>query len=576
MRGEHGSLKKNILIILIQMMIIVDIIIAVSNYTALKEIRRQVSDYSDIMVKFYMQQMDKEFDDVEKALVNLLIFDNNIEAIEIKEDANELELASYALSNSLKELSALYRDMNGFLIYNEKNDLMLCNDSSGNSTKERMALKSYVYEGLHQEDTFIYDNWNICKIDEKYYFVRLVRNARTTVGVYVCVNTFTDQLKDIAEDGFDYIFFSDGVDEIYTEEISLLDIEAKRADFEEEIMLNGKEYIIVKDSSSKGAFTLMGLLWKERLFSGFKKVVIVGILFQIGTVAGACVLCFILNERISKPIKKIVREMVKVGEGNLNSQLFLGQTFSEFLAIQEQFNFMVKQINRLTVEVYEEKLSKQEATLRYLQLQVNPHFFMNSLNVLYILILTQKMDKAKVMTMGLVKYSRYTLRFHEQAVTILEELKFLENYMEIQRIRFLHSPDFKYYIEEDCEQVKIPRLLIHTFLENSLKYAANSQNKVKINLNISWLHGKREFVKICLEDNGNGYPEEVLRRIYEEKVFIDKNGEEHYGITNAIQRFRIWYGDSGKIHIFNGEAGGASVEIWIPAEEGEENESADC
>lgn len=59
------------------------------------------------------------------------------------------------------------------------------------------------------------------------------------------------------------------------------------------------------------------------------------------------------------------------------------QTSEEFEIVNQRFNSMMSQIEALKIDIYEERLSKQKTELQHLQLQLNPHFFLNSLNIIY-------------------------------------------------------------------------------------------------------------------------------------------------------------------------------------------------
>ena len=71
------------------------------------------------------------------------------------------------------------------------------------------------------------------------------------------------------------------------------------------------------------------------------------------------------------------------------------------------FNNMLEEIDKLKSDVYEEKISRQKAELKHLQGQVNPHFYLNSLNIIYTLARTGELELLEEMCTCLIDYFRY-------------------------------------------------------------------------------------------------------------------------------------------------------------------------
>lgn len=75
-----------------------------------------------------------------------------------------------------------------------------------------------------------------------------------------------------------------------------------------------------------------------------------------------------------------------------------------------EFNRMADQIKKLKIDVYEEQLNKQRAELKHLQLQINPHFFLNSLNIIYSFTFTGQYDLIQKMSLYLMRYFAICLK----------------------------------------------------------------------------------------------------------------------------------------------------------------------
>lgn len=563
------SLKYNIVAVLSLVSIVVSLLLLIVNGIVSNEIRMQVSEANSNVLKLYMQQMDESFYNIERSLVNLLLYDDNIITIESASSESRRQLAIQGISSKLSELNSLYKDMDGLFMWNAEKKIMLINNTTGNPIEEKSHLREYIKQSILDEETTVYDDWKIYKINNKYYFIRLVRSGITTVGAFVNVDNFTDKFSRLTSEELEYIYFIDDNGRPLTTVLKLqqLTMDTTMTKNNDYLNLDGEEYIVVGHASTKGAFYLRGLTLKKKILSGLKKVQMVNVLFCISILCVIVNLFRVLNHKISKPVDDIIEGMTRLEEGDWDIRLEMEGNFDEFCKIKNQFNRMASQINQLKIDIYEEHISKQNAELKYLQLQINPHFFMNSLNVIYSLVVTRNDEIIKKMLLGLVKHCRYTLKVNENLVYISEELNFIENFVEIQRMRFYYKLDYKVTIDEGILNHKILPLIIHTFIENSIKYAVSDMKTVSINLSItSKQRENQSFILICIEDNGPGFSKEVLKSLSEVETFVDQEGEEHYGITNVLQRFWIRYKISDGIILTNTEQGGAKVEIWLPQE----------
>lgn len=97
---------------------------------------------------------------------------------------------------------------------------------------------------------------------------------------------------------------------------------------------------------------------------------------------------------------------------------------------------MCQELYQLKVQIYEEKLRKADTELQYLNLQIKPHFFLNSLNIIYNLALTKNFREILEMSRCLMDYFRYTFRSSDSLVPVDEELQHMKNYSHYQELRY--------------------------------------------------------------------------------------------------------------------------------------------
>ncbi|MFI8377300.1 sensor histidine kinase [Leeuwenhoekiella sp. NPDC079379] len=131
--------------------------------------------------------------------------------------------------------------------------------------------------------------------------------------------------------------------------------------------------------------------------------------------------------------------------------------------------------------------SQLETELRFLRSQISPHFFFNTLNNIYSLSL-EKSENTPDTILKLSDLMRYLLyETKEKRQSLAKEIKFINNYLDLERIRYNHKLDLSFNVTGNPRGKKIaPMLLIH-FIENGFKHGANKNIgmvSIKIDLTI--------------------------------------------------------------------------------------------
>lgn len=132
---------------------------------------------------------------------------------------------------------------------------------------------------------------------------------------------------------------------------------------------------------------------------------------------------------------------------------------------------------------------KTEGELSLLRQQINPHFFFNTLNNLYALSLTQD-KRTPEMILQLSELMRYVIyRCREKTVSLEEEIKYIQDYIQLQSIRLYRKLDYHFDIEVKDQELRVPPLLFIILVENAFKHGVEPAE------NDAFLH-------LCLESTG--------------------------------------------------------------------------
>lgn len=230
----------------------------------------------------------------------------------------------------------------------------------------------------------------------------------------------------------------------------------------------------------------------------------------------------------------------------------------------EDFTWLYGSFNHMAEEIsssHEKDLKLIRSELDNLKLQVNPHMLLNSLTMIYSMAETGQDSLIQRFTMYLVNYFRYCLKETNSLVSVSAELKFVENYLELQKIRYPGELSGNYYVEDGLEEAKIPPLLIQNFVENATKYARLPKATVEV---LIWVHRKDDVLCITVQDTGKGMEPGMLQTLNEGKDYVDSDGVRHIGVWNCKRRLAAFFGNAASITIKSKIDSGTIVEIRMP------------
>jgi two-component system LytT family sensor kinase len=211
---------------------------------------------------------------------------------------------------------------------------------------------------------------------------------------------------------------------------------------------------------------------------------------------------------------------------------------------------------RIELKLEEQKRLLLEARLDALQRQINPHFLFNTLNSIASLV-RMKPELAREMIVKLANILRALLKEHDSYVPLSEELKFTDDYLDIEVVRF--GAD-KLRVEKEIDPqtlgILVPSILLQPLIENSIKHGLEPRiNGGTVTLR-SRLEGDR--VRIEVADDGVGMgnqPASALRR-----------SGSGIGMKNVQERLDVLYGDQASFSVVSNPGRGTLVTIELPVE----------
>lgn len=243
---------------------------------------------------------------------------------------------------------------------------------------------------------------------------------------------------------------------------------------------------------------------------------------------------------------------------------------SNYIVEKDMMHLMQEELNQKNLKLMEEirvraelERTLKDTEIQALQSQVNPHFLFNVLNTLGRLALIEKAPKTQEMAYALAETLRYILKNINQMVSLEDELAHIERYLKIQSVRFGERIRFKLDIQEDIKKIKVPSMILQTFVENAINHGLEPKEESGI-VKVTG-YSMEEGAVIEITDNGVGIPEDKLQVILGDGGDIGAISQSTgIGINNVNKRLVYYYGPDYKIKIRSVPNEGTTVTIRIP------------
>ena len=210
---------------------------------------------------------------------------------------------------------------------------------------------------------------------------------------------------------------------------------------------------------------------------------------------------------------------------------------------------------RTEMTLEDQKRLLLEARLDALQRQINPHFLFNTLNSIASLVRSQP-EMARVMTVKLANILRALLKDHDTYVPLRDELKFTDDYLDIEVVRFGSD---KLRIEREIDprtlDILVPSILLQPLIENSIKHGLEPRIHGGTVTLRSRMEADRVFIEVADDGVGMGQrPASALAR-----------GGAGIGMKNVQERLEVLYGGQARFTVDSHPGRGTLVTIDLPA-----------
>ncbi|MEH7501225.1 sensor histidine kinase [Neobacillus drentensis] len=322
------------------------------------------------------------------------------------------------------------------------------------------------------------------------------------------------------------------------------------------------EKYYINTIANKGDYTYVSAITDK----GWKKLSIVR-----GTMWGVIIFLIIIailisysfTRNYSRRINKIVSIIRQVEKGNLDARIPESKHEDELSKIAVNINSMLTELNNYIEQFYLLNMKQQQAELKALQAQIDPHFLFNTLEAIRMVAVVEGSKTSSKMIFHLAKLFRYSLE-SKDVVPFYTEIEYVNQYLKLMQFKYPNKLEVHMDIPSDVEQTIVQKLILQPIIENYFVHGFKkdrTDNELFIRaVNLG------EKIEIRVEDNGKGMTEEELSNIVHHINREEGDEMKSIGLRNIHQRLKIKYGDQFGISLKSLKNQGTIVTLSIPVQ----------
>ncbi|MBO9606773.1 MAG: histidine kinase [Paenibacillaceae bacterium] len=282
-----------------------------------------------------------------------------------------------------------------------------------------------------------------------------------------------------------------------------------------------------------------------------------------------------ITKLVSRPLRTISTSMNRFSLGDLDTSIRVNRE-DELGVLFRQFNQMTARIRELIDNLKRTEAKKKAADLLAFQAQIKPHFLYNTLNAIGISAKQGQMAQVDQLISALTGQLAYSLDKTPKRTSLREELKALEDYIELMLVRYAGQFDVEINIDPSTLEYAMPKFILQPLVENAIFHGLIPAKRTGT-LFIGTSTGPAEW-SIMIEDDGVGIPAGKLRHLQrmlqmsveEADEAADSGGEARdsapIGLRNVNERLKLTFGHPYRMTLASTESEGTRILIRLPVD----------
>ncbi|MDD4682803.1 MAG: histidine kinase [Eubacteriales bacterium] len=451
-----------------------------------------------------------------------------------------------------------------------------------------VAALRYYMDNVHADVLDIYDkidtSISFFKVDERLYMVRSIIDMRNLVSDSLepyAVIVMECDTSSLFESIRGVIWLTDALVSINGEEIVLTgdaDI-ATRADSLMPLQDEASGRYLQRLGRSEYNFNFELKIASDitDLVSQFPDYRNIMLLFAALAIPLLLLSLIAFYRHVTVPADRLVDATARIESGQRGYTVAELPANKEFYCLTEQFNSMSVQLDHQFRRIYEEQLALQEARIKALRSQINPHFLNNTLEIInWEARLADNKKVSEMIDALAVMLGAATARSDSAVVSLREELNYVDAYLHIIKQRFGRRLVISKEINSSLLDMAVPSLILQPIVENAIEHGVSKMHQGELIIRAYRLETEADSLVLEVENDGHMSAEDknnvdrLLRSAAEVNSNNDRNlqdpstGGSSVGIRNVNQRLKIMYGEDSGLEIYELRPNRILAKIKIP------------
>lgn len=309
--------------------------------------------------------------------------------------------------------------------------------------------------------------------------------------------------------------------------------------------IEGKIYYIYSQYSDYLDLYQTSAISINYLFSELFYFVVLVLMILLLDIAGVLILAYFYTKSSFYFIQECVNIFSQAERGDKITHR-VSDVKDEYGIILNNIIYLYLKNNKIQMDLLEQQHQNEITEMIALQLQINPHFIFNTLQIMDFEIIKNLGIQSVLhkMTQQLSLVVKYALTDPTLKVSLGKELEYLKSYLEIQKVRFGKNAIIYFEVDENVLGQEVFRLLLQPMVENCFEHGMSSDGRpIVIKLKI---FDKKDYIYFAVLDNGKGMDKKEVNELIER---INNKTSRNIGLTNLNRRLILHYGKDSALHI---------------------------
>lgn len=322
-------------------------------------------------------------------------------------------------------------------------------------------------------------------------------------------------------------------------------------------LISDKDYVVTYCSLNFPSWTLFNLVPLDDLSKDISTIRNITLLSIICSLFICMMIVTSFSIKVFSPLKKLRKAMFQLENEDFDVNIDI-KGHDEIALLADSFNKMSRKLDALVNEVLAVQIKQKEAELKALQMQINPHFLYNTLDMIYWKARMEKAADSAALVKTLSGLFRLTLSNGDEFASLEKEIEHLRLYITIQEKRFEEAVTFNLDVEEGLKNCKVVKLILQPLVENAITHGIErSGGKGTVDIRV---FSEQDILIYEIKDDGAGA---VESEVYAYLNKIERNNQG-FALNNVNGRIQAYYGREYGLSFETAPEKGMKVRVTQP------------